>query len=91
MDEYSDSRQIDPRFSREIVRLGGGEGWVGGPNQKKNLFGGGVALTNSIGGDAGSGKKTPDLRSLEAGISVSQTNKSVDHGQNTSATTTVTR
>ena len=51
-------------------------------------------MTNSVGGDAGSKKKKkkpPDLRSLEVGISVSQTNKSVDHEQNTPATTTVTR
>ena len=66
-----------------------------GSKSKKNFLGGeGVALTNSVGGDAGSikkKKKPPDLRSLEVGISVSQTNKSVDHEQNTPATTTVTR
>lgn len=67
-----------------------------GSKSKNNFLGGeGVALTNSVGGDAGSikkkKKKPPDLRSLEVGISVSQTNKSVDHEKNTPATTTVTR
>ena len=66
-----------------------------GSKSKKNFLGGGGGRIDEFGRGGcwfeKKKKKPPDLRSLEVGISVSQTNKSVDHEQNTPATTTVTR
>ena len=59
---------MDRRFSREIARLE-----VGGPFRKRNVGGGrGVALANLVGGGGArwSEKKSPDLKSVEVGISV---------------------